>query len=95
MKIYDWRRFITFIAIVLLLIITILAIKNKPSYEVAGTFNYYVNSGETIWSIASQFRPENMDIREYMDLLIAENDIKNCFIYPDQELKIIQMKEVK
>ncbi len=95
MKIYDWRRFLTFILMVFLLIVIFLACKNRVTYEVESTFSYYVTSNETLWSIAGKYRPEHMDIREYIDLLEKENNIDNCIIYPGQELKILKMKEVR
>ena len=40
---------------------------------------YYVEQGETLWSIAQQYKPEFMDIREYVYEIQQLNNISNLY----------------
>lgn len=96
MKIVNWKRFITFIAVVLFLIVVIVYviktnIKNTE-YEVIDA--YTVKYGDTLWTICEKYRPADMDIREYIYLTAKTNDISNSLIYPGQTIQIIGIKEV-
>ena len=51
---------------------------------------YTVSAGETLWSIASEHKNNNKDIREYIYELQELNNIKDCMIYPNQTIKIIK-----
>lgn len=79
MKIYDWRKFITFIITVLFLIIlvvaTVICVKNEKQQELKAVEDYTIQSGETLWSIGSAFRPETMSIQEYIYKLEELNNI--------------------
>lgn len=39
-----------------------------------------VSSGETLWSIAKEYKPENISMGEYMDFVYGHND--GGIIYP-------------
>ena len=51
----------------LLIVVVIIAIrlsnKEDKGYELT---NYIVRTGDTLWSIAEEYAPEDMDIREYI-----------------------------
>lgn len=49
-----------------------------------------VKSGDTIWSIAGEYAPEQTDIRSFMHRISEENDINNYLIHEGQLLKIPQ-----
>lgn len=50
---------------------------------------HIVRPGETLWSIAKNNKPENMDIREYIDRLEKYNKI-TADIKVDQEIEILK-----
>ena len=94
MKIYDWKKFITFLAVVLLFAILILYQCSRPKLEVQEIQEYEVQSGETLWSIASDHRPSSMSIQEYIYNLRTYNHKTDCTIYPNEVLKLIIYEEV-
>lgn len=94
MKICNWKRFITFLVtlIALIILITVLILTNK-THKLSGTQEYTIQSGETLWSIASTFRPSTMSIQEYIYNLQQFNQI-NSTIYPEQTIQILIYEEV-
>lgn len=52
-----------------------------------------VQSGETLWGIASENRPETMSIQEYIYNLKQYNNIGST-IYENQKIKILIYEEV-
>lgn len=57
--------------------------------EVVHTEEYVVSDGDTLWTIASEYKKEGQDIREYVYQLRELNNI-DCIIYPGQTIKIIK-----
>lgn len=79
-------KIISIISITLLLFITIpgkASNKKEVSYR-----EYFVLKGDTVWSIASRFKTEKMDIRDYMYEIEKTNEIKNSKIYENNKLII-------
>ena len=93
MKIYDWRRFLTFLAILLFSIINILYQCSRQEPQVIETKEHTVQSGETLWGIATAFRPQTMSIQEYIYNLKQFNNIDST-IYPAQKIQILIYEEV-
>lgn len=48
---------------------------NIAQAEVKTYVEHIVKPGENLWVIASHYRPKNMDIREYVDILEQENGV--------------------
>lgn len=92
MKIYDWKRFTTFISIVLFLVIVCLSQCSKKEPKVIEIQDYTIQSGETLWNIGTQFRPKTMSIQEYIFNIQKFNNIDST-IYPEQEIKILIYEE--
>lgn len=88
MKIISWRRLFTFLFALLLLFAIICFALTKDNSEVKDVQTYEIKSGETLWSIASKYKPETMSIQEYIYNLQAYNNI-GCLIYPKQEIKVL------
>ena len=84
-----------YIGALLLIICIFFAIIHRVEYEVVGTFSYVVSENQTLWDIASEYKPDGMDIREYIFELRKLNNLDDATIYPNQELTILQMKEVR
>lgn len=93
MKICSWKRFLTFIAVVLFLVILVLSILIHKEPQVIDTKEYEIQSGETLWSIATQFKPHYMSIQEYIYNLREYNNI-DCLIYPNEVIQILIYEEV-
>lgn len=89
MKICDWKRFTAFLVVVLLIIIVCLHQCSKKELEIESIENYEVQSGETLWSICSKFKPERMSIQEYIYNIQKFNGKDDCIIYPNETLQII------
>lgn len=88
MRIVNKKRFITVITI---LIITLISIFNlsfaKAKVE---TENITVSAGDTLWSIACEYKKSGQDVREYIYELRQLNNLNDCTIYPNQVIKIIK-----
>lgn len=88
MKIVNKKRFIAFVAIMILVITTIFNCyfaKSEISIE-----DYVVSKGQTLWSIASEYQKEGQDIRDYIYELRKINNLNDCVIYPGQVIKILK-----
>ena len=80
---------ITILLIVIVIIAIRLSNKEEKRYELT---NYIVRTGDTLWSIAETYAPEDMDIREYIYFIEEDNSIESKTIYPEMELKIRRYK---
>lgn len=87
MRIVNKKRFIISITILMALIITLF--NNCFAVKKVETEDYIVINGDTLWSIATEYKHEKQDIREYVYQLRKLNNI-DCIIYPGQVLKIIK-----
>lgn len=78
---------------ILLIVVVVIAIrlsnKEEKGYELT---NYIVRTGDTLWSIAEKYAPDDMDIREYIYFIEEDNSIESKTIYPEMELKIRKYK---
>ncbi|MCI9015925.1 MAG: LysM peptidoglycan-binding domain-containing protein [Clostridia bacterium] len=94
MKSKNIRRFITSI---LILAIIIFAIFRKPNdsntfYQIE---TIYISKGDTLWSIAEQYKLRNQDIRDYIYEIRQLNNMQSVELHIDQELQIIIYEEGK
>ena len=93
MKIYDWKKFLTFIAIVVFFIAVILyGCLRKVNPELIDTIEYEAEEGDTIWWISQNYVPKGMTIQEYIYNLQEYNNI-GSIIYPHQKIQILIYKE--
>ena len=47
-----------------------------------------VQPGDTLWTIASEYKPEGTDLREFVYDIAANNGIKDCQVFSGQTLFI-------
>lgn len=88
MRIANKNRFIT---VIMILSIVLISIFNLSFAKVKVETEYYVvSAGDTLWSIACEYKKDGQDVREYIYELRKLNNLENCTIYPGQELKIIK-----
>ena len=94
MKIVDKRKFINFLIVVITLFILFACIViTNEKYELDHMEEYTVKSGETLWSICTNYRPDNMSIQEYIYNIEEQNDI-TPMIYAGQKIQLLIYKEV-
>lgn len=88
MKIKSKKRFVISMSILLAIIsIFNLCFAKTEKYE---TEEYVVQDGDTLWSIAEEFKNNNQDIRDYIYDLRNLNNLDDCIIYPAQTIKVIK-----
>ena len=97
MKIVNWKKFATFlttvICLALLIALTILAVNMvKEERELERIENYQVESGETLWSICTKYRPSDMSIQEYLFNVEEYNGI-GSMVYAGQTIQVLVYKE--
>ena len=77
------------ILILSIMLLLFVSIPGKASNKKEISYHeYFVLKGDTVWSIASRFKTENMDIRDYMYEIEKTNEIKNSKIYENNKLII-------
>ena len=69
-----------------LLLVAISAL--SPRYEFEEE-TYYVKGGDRLWNIASDYCPDGMDVRDYLNLLREHNEFTGSVIYPGQEIIVL------
>ena len=47
---------------------------SNPKTEVIGTNTYFIKTGDTLWSIADENTSENIDKRNYLDIVYCLNE---------------------
>lgn len=60
---------------------------HKPTHD-WNEFSYTVSQGETLWTIAEEYCPEDMDKRDYIDEIKKLNNIGDT-VYEWQELTLL------
>lgn len=95
MKIKNVKKFIRSILIVLgvIFILSLIIVKSTLSYTVRRYKTIYVESGDTLWSIASDLQENNAyykgkDIRYIIGDLKEINNLNSSMVYANQELQI-------
>lgn len=87
MKIVNKKRFITFITVSILLLISLFNLSFAK--EEIHTEDYVITRGETLWSIACENCPKGNDVRKYIYDLRELNNI-GCDLQVGQVIKIIK-----
>lgn len=88
MRIVNWKRFISVVTILTIIVITLFS-KCAATKKIE-TEEIMVSTGDTLWSIACEYKKPGQDVREYLYELRKLNNLENCTIYPGQEIKIIK-----
>lgn len=90
MRITNKFKFIRSMAILIFLLIALFNISVAKSNEEAKIISYTVSKGETLWSIAEEYKAENEDPRQYIYDIKKLNNMDNSNIYEGQILQIIK-----
>lgn len=78
------------IIVVAILILGAMRSSGKPGFELYES--YVVETGDTLWGIAEEYKPDGMGYREYIYLLKEHNGI-GADIYPGQAISVPVYKE--
>jgi LysM repeat protein len=91
-RIVSKTRFTICILIVSLmltaLVVSVTGIGTSRADAAAKPQHITVESGDTIWDIASEYKPENTDIRKAVDEICQANDIQADELQAGQDLVI-------
>ena len=91
-RIKNRVRFASFIVISLLLLCTIantaLGFNDALALSEQQYIEIQVESGDTLWTIADEFMPDDMDIREAVYMICDVNDVDADTLYAGQTLSI-------
>jgi K+-transporting ATPase A subunit len=86
------RLKITRMVVLLLVCIFIMSLTVFQGNVVSGQNQFKaeitVISGDTLWSLAREHAPRGMDIREYVDLMLNENNLESPIVYPGQVIQL-------
>lgn len=94
MKIINIKKFITSLFLILSIVLLILLIISHVSFSYTKTEykTMYVNSGDTLWSIATRLQNNSYykgkDVRFIINDIKAINKLDNSNLSANQELKI-------
>ncbi len=62
--------------------------KQENANETYEVISVTVEPGDTLWSIASEYKPQGTDLRTFVYDIAANNGIENCEIFSGQTLFI-------
>ena len=89
MRIKNKSKFIRSISILVILLLALFNTSNaKIDNREAETIEYTITSGETLWSIAKKYTPNNKDIRQTIYEIEELNNLDNATIYAGQTIQI-------
>lgn len=83
-------KFIRGITIIVFLLITLLNTSIAKTIEEAEILSYTVCKGDTLWTIAKEYKANDKDIRQYINELKKLNNMTNSNICEGQTLKVIK-----
>ena len=91
-RIKNRIRFASFIVISLLLVCTIfntaLGFNDALALSEQQYIEIQVESGDTLWTIADEYMPDDIDIREAVYMICETNDVDANTLYAGQTLSI-------
>lgn len=88
MRIKNKIKFIRSIAIIVFLLIALFNISIAKTDKEAEYIDYTISKGETLWSIAGEYKEQNEDIRQYIYDIKKLNNMTDSTVYPGQVIKI-------
>lgn len=90
MRIVNKKKFVLSVTILTLLIISIFNLAFANVEKSITIDEHTVVCGETLWSIATKYKKEGQDIREYIYELRKLNNLENCSLNVGQDILIIK-----
>lgn len=75
--------------------ITYMVMKDHPKVVEASQTAVSVEEGDTLWNIAREYCPSEMDVRDYIHLVCKANDREEPVVYVGEDIVLPIFKEVK
>lgn len=89
LRIKNKVKFIRSMAIATFLLIALFNISIAKSNTLEAEYiDYTITKGETLWSIAKEYTPDNKDIRKTIHEIKQINNMQDSNIYENQTIKI-------
>lgn len=88
MRIANKKKFVRSTTIAILLLVGLFNISIAKSNKEAETIDYTIARGQTLWSIAREYTPNNKDIRDTIHKIRELNNLTDATIYEGQTIKI-------
>ena len=88
MRIANKKKFVRSTTIAILLLVGLFNISIAKSNKEAETIDYTIARGQTLWSIAREYTPNNKDIRDTIHEIRELNNLTDATIYEGQTIKI-------
>lgn len=88
MRIANKKKFVRSTTIAILLLMGLFNISIAKSNKEAETIDYTIARGQTLWSIAREYTPNNKDIRDTIHEIRELNNLTDATIYEGQTIKI-------
>ncbi|MDM8533216.1 LysM peptidoglycan-binding domain-containing protein [Clostridiaceae bacterium HSG29] len=91
-RVVNKARFIISIVILTVLFVSIFSLMTNTykahAMKEVKYLEVIVNSGDTVWDIAKEYRNEKQDVRELVYIILEVNEIENSMIYEGQIIRI-------
>lgn len=93
LKIVNQKRFMLSMIVIMItlffLISNVFAVVNKvEEYEEQKYKEVVIKNGDTIWELAREYGPKNVDVRKTVHEIGRINDLHNYDVFPGQMVKI-------
>lgn len=75
--------------------VTFMVMKDHPKVVEASQTAVSVEEGDTLWNIAREYCPSEMDVRDYIHLVCKVNDREEPVVYVGEDIILPIFKEVK
>lgn len=91
-RIVSKFRFVVFLVVVILIAFTAISTVAGFNTAISLSYNEYrcveIESGDTLWSVASEYAPEDMDVRQVVHDICDTNDIQASDIASGQKILV-------
>lgn len=87
-RIKDSRRLKLFCFVIFFIAIMVMQSRWIYSYDYPHTQSVIVSSGDSLWGIASEYKSESEDIREFIYKIKELNLLETSEVFEGQELRV-------
>lgn len=84
----ERTRFVLLMMVAILFVAVSLAQIQAVSGEDGKYTEVTVERGDSLWSLSSRHKPEHLDTRDYIEMVVSLNDLNSAVLFPGQVLKM-------